>query len=124
MSRPTLPAFPGLPPLAPTGREDTAKSAAPLRAVRPKGDAEGVLSALPCTALTEAEAATPSGPQIIGCLEIKAPYGRTPTATSVCLCGRDRSAVGHGKVLTLIDDHAAHRNECPLRTTQEGRNAA
>ncbi|MFF8430897.1 hypothetical protein ACF07Y_38335 [Streptomyces sp. NPDC016566] len=57
-------------------------------------------------------------------LHISAPRGATPTATSTCRCGRDRSAIGHRKVLDLIADHAAHRDECPLRTTQERRNAA
>ncbi|NUP43061.1 MAG: hypothetical protein HOY76_40100 [Streptomyces sp.] len=57
-------------------------------------------------------------------LHIRAPYGATPTATSKCLCGRDRSAIGRPKVLALITDHTAHRDVCPLRTTQEGRNAA
>ncbi|MEU5200227.1 hypothetical protein AB0G86_40335 [Streptomyces scabiei] len=57
-------------------------------------------------------------------LHIVAPRGATPTATSKCLCGRDRSAVGRAKVLALIDDHEAHRDTCPLRTPQEGRAAA
>lgn len=57
-------------------------------------------------------------------LHIVAPRGATPTATSKCLCGRDRSAVGRAKVLALIDDHTAHRGQCPLRTLQEGRAAA
>ncbi|MDX3383718.1 hypothetical protein PV682_19935 [Streptomyces niveiscabiei] len=57
-------------------------------------------------------------------LTIRAPYGATPTATSKCLCGRDRSAIGHAKVHALIADHTAHRDLCPLRTTQERRNAA
>ncbi|MFD3572408.1 hypothetical protein [Streptomyces sp. NPDC058644] len=57
-------------------------------------------------------------------LHIVAPRGAVPTATSKCLCGRDRSAVGHRKVLALIEDHAAHRDACPLRTPQEGRAAA
>ncbi|MEU9057012.1 hypothetical protein AB0D37_42700 [Streptomyces sp. NPDC048384] len=57
-------------------------------------------------------------------LHIRAPRGATPTATSKCLCGRDRSAVGHRKVLALITDHEAHRGLCSLRTPQEGRNAA
>ncbi|MER7351171.1 hypothetical protein ABT390_37845 [Streptomyces aurantiacus] len=57
-------------------------------------------------------------------LHISAPRGAIPTATSRCLCGRDRSAVGRTKVLALIDDHTAHRSLCPLRTTPEGRNAA
>ncbi|MET7731204.1 hypothetical protein ABZT02_07525 [Streptomyces sp. NPDC005402] len=57
-------------------------------------------------------------------LSISAPRGATPTATSKCLCGRDRSAVGHRRVLALIADHTAHRDTCPLRTPQEGRAAA
>ncbi|MEU6481455.1 hypothetical protein ABZ858_32200 [Streptomyces sp. NPDC047017] len=57
-------------------------------------------------------------------LRISAPYGATPTATSRCLCGWDRSAIGHTRVLALIDAHTAHRGTCPLRTPQEGRAAA
>ncbi|MCX4858977.1 hypothetical protein [Streptomyces canus] len=57
-------------------------------------------------------------------LTINAPRGATPTATSKCLCGRDRSAVGQRRVLALIADHTAHRDTCPLRTPQEGRAAA
>ncbi|MFF5407740.1 hypothetical protein ACFY8K_33650 [Streptomyces misionensis] len=57
-------------------------------------------------------------------LHISAPRGATPTATSRCLCGWDRSAVGHRRVLALIADHSAHRDTCPLRTNQEGRAAA
>ncbi|WDI19709.1 hypothetical protein PS783_19970 [Streptomyces enissocaesilis] len=57
-------------------------------------------------------------------LHICAPKGATPTATSRCECGRDRSAVGHKRVLALITDHEAHRTACPLRTHQEGRAAA
>ncbi|MER6733605.1 hypothetical protein [Streptomyces puniciscabiei] len=47
-----------------------------------------------------------------------------PTATSKCLCGWDRSAVGHARVLALIEAHTAHRYTCPLRHPQEGRAAA
>ncbi|WP_330290531.1 hypothetical protein [Streptomyces sp. NBC_00576] len=57
-------------------------------------------------------------------LHITAPRGATPTATSTCACGRDRSAVGHERVHALIADHETHRDTCPLRTNQEGRNAA
>jgi hypothetical protein len=57
-------------------------------------------------------------------LTITAPRGAVPTATSKCLCGRDRSAVGHRRVLDLIADHTAHRDTCPLRIPQEGRAAA
>ncbi|QNP75799.1 hypothetical protein IAG44_16305 [Streptomyces roseirectus] len=57
-------------------------------------------------------------------LHISAPRHGTPTATSTCLCGWDRSATGHGKVHALIAAHTAHRDTCPLRTNQEGRAAA
>ncbi|PAZ17528.1 hypothetical protein CLM62_02065 [Streptomyces sp. SA15] len=57
-------------------------------------------------------------------LHIRAPYGATPTATSTCLCGRDRRAFGARHVLALIADHADHRDRCPLRASQEGRTAA
>ncbi|MCX5293657.1 hypothetical protein [Streptomyces sp. NBC_00183] len=71
-----------------------------------------------------------SGPPVgdgrfpVAWLTIRAPRGATPNATSTCLCGRDRSAVGHRKVHALIADHETHRYLCPLRTTQERRNAA
>ncbi|QHF97583.1 hypothetical protein DEH18_31225 [Streptomyces sp. NHF165] len=48
----------------------------------------------------------------------------TPTAASWCACGREARAVGHAKVLALIEDHTAHRDLCPLRTNTEGRAAA
>ncbi|WP_327656224.1 hypothetical protein [Streptomyces sp. NBC_00483] len=93
-------------------------------ALRPKDDAEGVLSALPFTALTEQEASQVPGPRPIAWLIVRTPYRRTPTARSTCTCGRDLSARGHADVLALIDDHTAHRAACPLRNPQEGRAAA
>ncbi|MFJ2818315.1 hypothetical protein [Streptomyces sp. NPDC087294] len=61
----------------------------------------------------------------IAWLHITAPgRGTVPTATSRCECGHDRSAVGHHRVLALITDHTNHPDHCPLRTTQERRNAA
>jgi len=80
--------------------------------------AEGVLSAL------RPDPQARDGRYIVGLLRITAPRGAVPTATSTCLCGRDRSAVGHGKVLALVEDHETHRDLCPLRTTQEERAAA
>ncbi|MER8221276.1 hypothetical protein ABTZ58_11920 [Streptomyces sp. NPDC094143] len=64
------------------------------------------------------------GRRPIAWLHIVAPRGATPTATSRCACGRDRSAIGTARVLALIDDHTAHRTACPLRHPQEGRAAA
>ncbi|SHI06724.1 hypothetical protein SAMN05444521_3643 [Streptomyces sp. 3214.6] len=60
----------------------------------------------------------------IAWLHINAPRGAVPTATSTCACGRDRSAVGRDHVLALIESHTAHRDLCPLRSSQEGRAAA
>ncbi|WP_079151946.1 hypothetical protein [Streptomyces sp. RTd22] len=59
-------------------------------------------------------------------LHVVAPadWRTTPTATSKCACGRDRSAVGRRNVLALVTDHTAHRDECPLRNPSEGEKAA
>ncbi|MET8980428.1 hypothetical protein ABZX85_32960 [Streptomyces sp. NPDC004539] len=70
------------------------------------------------------DARTGDGRHPVAWLTITASRGAFPTATSTCACGRDRSAVGHGKVHALIADHTAHREVCPLRTPQEGRAAA
>ncbi|MFF4672375.1 hypothetical protein ACFY1C_21365 [Streptomyces sp. NPDC001279] len=59
------------------------------------------------------------GRRPIAWLTITAPRGTTPTATSVCDCGRNLFAAGHRRVLALIDDHTHHRNLCLLRTTEE-----
>ncbi|MEE1768615.1 hypothetical protein PUR34_10685 [Streptomyces sp. JV185] len=56
----------------------------------------------------------------IAWLTITAPRGATPTATSICDCGRSLFAAGHRKALALIEDHARHRDLCPLRIRQEG----
>ncbi|MEV5310531.1 hypothetical protein [Streptomyces sp. NPDC052610] len=97
-----------------------AEAAAPPAAVGgPKGAArKGVPSAL------RSGPHPGDGRYFIAFLHISAPRGATPTATSTCLCGRNRSAIGHRKVLALIEDHNTHRDTCPLRTRQEGRTAA
>lgn len=96
-------AAPAMPPAAVGARKVVAEGApSTLRPNPPQGD----------------------GRYPVAWLRITAPRGAVPTATSTCLCGRDRSAVGHGKVLAPITDHEAHRDLCPLRTTQEGRAAA
>ncbi|MGW6138083.1 hypothetical protein [Streptomyces sp. NPDC055140] len=115
---------PGLPHQATTGREHAAKAPAPLSVVRRKGDAEGVLSALPFTVLIEDEAGTAPGYGPIAWLTVQTPYRRPPTATSTCVCGRNLSARGRADVLDLIAAHEYHRTACPLRTNTEGRNAA
>ncbi|MFJ5302163.1 hypothetical protein [Streptomyces sp. NPDC088350] len=84
----------------------------------PQGVAEGVPTAV------RPDPPRGDGRYPIAWLHINAPRGATPTARSTCLCGRDRSAVGHARVHALIADHTAHRDTCPLRTPQEGRAAA
>ncbi|MEU9537484.1 hypothetical protein [Streptomyces mirabilis] len=84
----------------------------------PKGVAEGVPIAV------RPDPQQGCGRYPVAWLHICAPRGAVPTATSKCLCGRDRSAVGKARVLALIADHEAHRDECPLRTPQKRRTAA
>ncbi|WP_234333679.1 hypothetical protein [Streptomyces viridochromogenes] len=86
------------------------------------GDRKGVAKGVPIAVRPDPHRG--DGRYAVAWLRITAPRGATPTATSQCLCGRDRSAVGHGRVLALITDHEAHRDLCPLRTPQEGRAAA
>lgn len=95
------------------------RTAPPTAMGAPKGAArKGVRSAL------RPDPHTADGRYPVAWLHICAPRGATPTATSKCLCGWDRSAVGYGRVHALIQAHATHRDTCPLRTTEEGRAAA
>ncbi|MFD9187745.1 hypothetical protein ACFWCA_05915 [Streptomyces phaeochromogenes] len=96
-----------------------AEQAAPRTVV---GDPKGVAEGVPTAVLPDPPRG--DGRYPIAWLQICAPRGAVPTATSKCLCGRDRSAIGHGKVHALIADHEAHRDTCPIRTPQEGRTAA
>ncbi|GHE54866.1 hypothetical protein GCM10014715_04900 [Streptomyces spiralis] len=118
MTTPNAPRLEGQPP--PATRLRAAEPAAPRTAVGgPEGAArKGVLSVL------RSDPRQGDGRYPVAWLHIAAPNGATPTATSRCLCGWDRSAVGRRRVLALIDAHAGHRHVCPLRTPQEGRNAA
>jgi hypothetical protein len=117
MSTPPRPPLKSL-PATPGGPRAAAQAALGPAMGEPKGAAEGVISAL------RPDAQQGDGRYPVTWLHIRAPQGAIPTATSRCLCGWDRSAVGHRKVLALIGDHTAHRDDCPLRTTQEGRDAA
>jgi hypothetical protein len=106
-------------PVTPTGPRAAAQAAPGPAVGEPTGAArKGVPSAL------RPGPHRGDGRFPVAWLCISAPRGAVPTATSTCLCGRDSSAVGHRKVLALIDDHTAHRDTCPLRTNQEGRQAA
>ncbi|MEC4018861.1 hypothetical protein [Streptomyces sp. H27-D2] len=102
-----------------TTSPEAAQPAAPLTAVGdPKVVAEGVPTAV------GPDPQRRDGPYPIAWLHVVMPRDATSTATSKCACGRDRSAIGQRRVLALIDDHTAHRDLCPLRTHQEGRNVA
>lgn len=111
----------------------------PLKSItRTPADQHAAQPAVPQTAVGEPKGAARKGvrtalrpdPQAgdgrypVAWLRITAPYGATPTATSTCLCGRDRRAFGERHVLALIADHEHHRDTCPLRTPQEGRAAS
>ncbi|MFH9553278.1 hypothetical protein [Streptomyces sp. NPDC017435] len=118
MSAPPRPSLKSLPATS-TGPRAAAQAAPVPAAGEPKGAArKGVPIAL-CSDAHQGDGRYP-----IAWLHICAPRGAVPTATSKCLCGRDRSGVGHPQVLALIEDHSAHRDTCPLRTNQEGRQAA
>ena len=106
-------------PVTPTGTRAAAQAAPSPAVGEPKGAArKGARTAL------RPDPHQADGRYPIAWLCICAPRGAVPTATSKCQCGRDRSAVGHTKVLALIEDHTTHRDVCPLRTNQEGRQAA
>ncbi|MFD9464843.1 hypothetical protein [Streptomyces sp. NPDC060027] len=102
---------PDVPPAAPQPVDTAAVG-------EPKGVAEGVPIAV------RPDPHPGDGRYPVAWLTICAPYRATPSATSRCLCGRDRSAIGHAGVHVLIADHEAHRHTCLLRATQEGRAAA
>ncbi|MCT9090456.1 hypothetical protein N4G70_16510 [Streptomyces sp. ASQP_92] len=120
----TTPCSPGLPLPATTGREPAATAPAPGPIVRPKDDAEGVLSVLPFTVLAEQEASPAATAWAGDVLDVKMPFRHTPAARSTCACGRDRTAHGAQEVRALIEDHAHHRTVCSLRDTSERRTAA
>ncbi|WP_247706155.1 hypothetical protein [Streptomyces liliiviolaceus] len=105
-------------PGTPTGTGPAEPAAPATGPSAPKVVAEGVRTAV------SPDQHRGDGRYPVAWLSIVAPRGAVPTATSKCLCGRDRSAVGRAKVLALITDHEAHRDTCPLRTPQEGRAAA
>ncbi|MFE7278082.1 hypothetical protein [Streptomyces sp. NPDC057623] len=117
MTAPTPPAL-DCPTTTPTGPHTAPQPVNATAVGGRKGVAEGVPTAV------RPDPRCGDGRYPVAWLRITAPRGAAPTATSTCLCGRDRSAVGHGKVLALIADHEGHRDLCPLRIPQEGRAAA
>ncbi|WP_405671518.1 hypothetical protein [Streptomyces sp. NBC_01530] len=113
-SRPRLKSITGT-PTDPRAAETTP----PRTAV---GDRKGVAEGVPTAVRPDPYPG--DGRYPVAWLSICAPRGATPTATSKCLCGWDRSAIGHKRVLALIAAHSGHRDDCPLRTPQEERAAA
>lgn len=103
---------------APIGPQNAIQRPSQATAGDRKDVAEGVHTAV------RSDPQATDGRYPVAWLHIIAPYDATPTATSKCLCGRNRSAAGHARVLALITDHETHRDTCPLRTPQEGRTAA
>ncbi|MFF7699563.1 hypothetical protein [Streptomyces lydicus] len=102
-----------------TGPNSAEATRTPADSGAPKVAAEGVLSAV------RPDPQQGDGRAPIAWLHITAPgHGAIPTATSICQCGRNRSAVGQRKVLALIEEHTAHRGNCPLRAVKEDRTAA
>ena len=63
------------------------------------GDSKGVAEGVPTAVRPDPRRG--DGRYPVAWLTICAPRGTVPTATSKCLCGRDRSAVGHARVLAL-----------------------
>ncbi|WP_405807503.1 hypothetical protein OG729_20280 [Streptomyces sp. NBC_00210] len=110
------------PPLEGHPHTNGPQAATPPMAETAVGDLKGVAEGVPIAVRPDPQRG--HGRHPIAWLHISAPRGAMPTATSKCRCGHDRSAVGKARVLALIDDHTAHRDECPLRTHQEGRAAA
>lgn len=98
--------------------------AARLRSARPAvGAPKGVAEGVPTAGLPDQQIG--DGRHVTAWLTIRVPRKGTPTASSWCACGRDRFVSGHAKILGLVEDHEAHRDACPYRTTtSEGRAAA
>ncbi|MEU0128659.1 hypothetical protein [Streptomyces sp. NPDC006289] len=101
-------------PSTPTGPH----LAEPALTVTGGGAAKDVAEGVPTAVCPDQQ--TGDGRYPIAWLTITAPRGATPTATSICECGRNRFAVGQRKALALVEDHTRHRDLCPLRSHQEG----
>ncbi len=118
MTIPATPPLEGQPP-AVTGPHVAEPSAPRVALGEPKGVArKGVRTVL------RSDPQAGDGRYPVAWLHNSAPRGAVPTVTSKCLCGWDRSAIGHARVTALIEAHTAHRDTCPLRNPQEGRAAA
>lgn len=106
-------------PVTPTGPGSAEPAPATTGSGALKVVAEGVPSSL------RPDPHTPDGRYIVAVLTVCAPRGAVPTGHSKCECGHDRSAVGQGNVLALIQLHTDHRTVCPLgRVSTDRRKAA
>ncbi|MFC9748855.1 hypothetical protein [Streptomyces niveus] len=119
----TAPRHPSLKSHTPTTNPPTTAElrSLPTAVGAPMGVAEGV----PTAVLPDQQIG--DGRHVTGGLTIRVPRKGTPTASSWCACGRDLFVSGFVKVLALSEDHTAHRDTCPLRTSDtdsEGRAAA
>ncbi|MFE4607878.1 hypothetical protein ACFRK5_05905 [Streptomyces niveus] len=114
------------PPSKSTTPTTSSPPAAGLRSVPPAvGAPMGVAEGVPTAVLPDPQVG--DGRHVTGWLTIRVPRKGTPTASSWCACGRDLFVSGFVKVLALSEDHTAHRDACPLRTSDtasEGRAAA
>ncbi|NUK01995.1 hypothetical protein [Streptomyces lunaelactis] len=109
-------------PLEGHPRADRPQVAARQRAGTALGEPKGIAEGVPTAVRPDPQQG--DGRYVVAMLRISAPRDTVPTATSTCLCGWNRSAVGKARVLALIEAHTGHREACPLRDFQEGRNAA
>lgn len=114
---------PSRPPLKSITPNTTTPHAAPQPVDTPAvGEPKDVAEGVPIAVHPDPQ--TGDGRYPVAWLHICAPYGVTPSASSRCLCGWNRRAFGRTRVLALIANHTAHRDVCPLRNPQEGRDAA
>ncbi|MEV1084188.1 hypothetical protein AB0I98_39275 [Streptomyces sp. NPDC050211] len=114
---------PRLAPKSLTGARPALPAARPSQPRPTVGEPKGAARKGVRTPL-RSEPQTGDGRYPVAWLTITAPRGAVPTATSKCLCGRDRCAIGYRRVLALIADHEDHRENCPFRVSPEGRTAA
>ncbi|MCZ4125786.1 hypothetical protein [Streptomyces sp. H39-S7] len=63
---------------------------------------------------------------VVAWIHIVAPeyYTERVAAHAWCACGFERRATTRRGVLRVVEQHVAHRTQCPLRNPAEGRQAA
>ncbi|WP_405778344.1 hypothetical protein [Streptomyces sp. NBC_00859] len=117
MTSPTPPSSPGLPHSATTRREDATQAPAPVSAVRPKGDAEGV----PIAVRSDPHTITVSG--IGPGLHLRGlNRGEIPVADWLCACGHHERARGRAAVTELAT--RVRVGHCPHNAPAQNRRDA